>query len=217
MIIAVDGPAASGKGTIARRIARELDFAYLDTGLLYRGVGLAVLDRGGDPEDAGAATRAADSFDPAQMADPRLRGDEAAVAASKVAAIPGVRAAMLDFQRGFGRTPPGGRKGAVLDGRDIGTVIFPDADVKLFVTATIEVRAGRRHKELLERGSPSIYARVLQEMQERDQRDRSRSVAPMAIAPDAVVIDTSALDVEAAFEAAMDSIRKMRDRQNPVR
>ncbi|MEQ8252371.1 MAG: (d)CMP kinase [Oceanibaculum nanhaiense] len=212
MIIAVDGPAASGKGTIARRIAAELDYAYLDTGLLYRGVGVAVLDRGENPEDAGAATRAAESFDPALMADPRLRGDDAAVAASKVAAIPGVRAAMLDFQRGFGRTPPDGKKGAVLDGRDIGTVIFPDADVKLFVTAAVEVRAERRHKELLERGSPSIYARVLQEMQERDQRDRSRSTAPMAIAPDAVVIDTSALDVEAAFEAAMDPIRKKHDR-----
>ena len=209
MIIAVDGPAASGTGTIARRIARELDFAYLDTGLLYRGVGVAVLDRGENPEDAGAATRAAESFDPALMADPRLRGDDAAVAASKVAAIPG---AMLDFQRSFGRTPPDGKKGAVLDGRDIGTVIFPDADVKLFVTAAVEVRAERRHKELLERGRPSIYARVLQDMQERDQRDRSRSAAPMAIAPDAIVIDTSALDVEAAFEAAMDPIRKKHDR-----
>lgn len=217
MIIAVDGPAASGKGTIARRIARELNFAYLDTGLLYRGVGVMVLDHGGNPEDPEAATRAAEAFDPALMADPRLRGDEAAVAASKVAAIPGVRAAMLEFQRSFGRTPPDGKKGAVLDGRDIGTAIFPDADVKLFITAAVEVRAERRHKELLERGSPSIYARVLQDMQERDQRDRSRSTAPMAIAADAVVIDTSALDVEAAFQAAMDPIRKKQDRQNPVR
>ena len=217
MIIAVDGPAASGKGTIARRIARELDFAYLDTGLLYRGVGVMVLDRGENPEDPAAATRAAESFDPALMEDPRLRGDEAAVAASKVAAIPGVRAAMLEFQRAFGRTPPDGKEGAVLDGRDIGTAIFPDADVKLFITAAVEVRAERRHKELLGRGTPSIYARVLQDMQERDQRDMSRSTAPMAIAPDAVVIDTSALDVEAAFEAAMDPIRKKQDRQNPVR
>lgn len=211
MIIAVDGPAASGKGTIARRIARELDFAYLDTGLLYRGVGVMVLDSGENPEDPAAATRAAEAFAPALMADPRLRGDEAAVAASKVAAIPGVRAAMLEFQRAFGRTPPDGKKGAVLDGRDIGTAIFPDADVKLFITAAVEVRAERRHKELLERGSPSIYARVLQDMQERDQRDRSRSTAPMAIAADAVVIDTSALDVEAAFQAAMDPIRKKQD------
>ncbi|KZD09069.1 (d)CMP kinase [Oceanibaculum pacificum] len=217
MIVAVDGPAASGKGTLARRIASALDFAYLDTGLLYRGVGVAVLDRGDSLDDAEAAIRAAQAFDPALMNDPRLRSEEASSAASKVAAIPGVRAAMLEFQRRFGHTPPGGKKGAVLDGRDIGTVIFPEADVKLFITASVEVRAERRHKELLGRGTPSIYARVLREMQERDQRDRSRSVAPMTIASDAVVIDTSAIDVEAAFQKAMAPVLEKISRQHRVR
>lgn len=207
MIIAVDGPAASGKGTIARRIARELDFAYLDTGLLYRGVGVAVLDRGENPEDAGAATRAAESFDPALMADPRLRGDDAAVAASKVAAIPGVRAAMLDFQRGFGRTPPDGKKGAVLDGRDIGTVVFPAAQVKLFVTASVEERARRRFLELRGRGVAADPAQVAAEIRDRDAQDANRPVAPLRPAEDAVTLDTTALDAEAAFAAAMAVVR----------
>ena len=214
MIVAVDGPAASGKGTLARRIATKLDFAYLDTGLLYRGVGMMVVDRGDSLDDAEAATRAALAFDPAMMDDPRLREDSAAQAASRIAGVPGVRAAMLDFQRKFGTFPPEGKKGAVLDGRDIGTVIFPNADVKLYVTADVTVRAQRRHKELLGRGTPSIYARVLQEMQERDQRDRSRSAAPLTIAPDAIVIDTSAIDVEAAFQKAMAPVLEKISRQN---
>ncbi len=203
MIVAVDGPAASGKGTLARRIARELGYAHLDTGKLYRAVGLAVLRAGGDPSDPAAAEAAARALDPDSLDDPELAGDEAAQAASKVSAIPAVRAALLEMQRSFaGRAP-----GAVLDGRDIGTVVCPDADIKLYVTASDEIRAQRRHKELLQRGKASIYARVLQDLRERDARDSARSVAPMKPAEDAVVLDTDRLDAEAAFAAAMEFIR----------
>ncbi len=203
MIVAVDGPAASGKGTLARRIARELGYAHLDTGKLYRAVGLAVLRGGGDPSDPAAAEAAAQALDPDSLDDPELAGDDAAQAASKVSAIPAVRAALLEMQRTFaGRAP-----GAVLDGRDIGTVVCPDADIKLYVTASDEIRAQRRHKELLQRGKASIYARVLQDLRERDARDSARSVAPMKPAEDAVVLDTDRLDAEAAFTAAMELIR----------
>lgn len=208
MIIAVDGPAASGKGTLARRVARELGYAYLDTGKLYRAVGLAVLRAGGDPADATAAEKAARGLEPAGLDDPELAGDRAAQAASKVGSIPGVRAALLEFQRTFARRKPG----AVLDGRDIGTVVCPDADLKLYVTASDEIRAERRHKELLARGEASIYARVLQDLKERDARDSARSVAPMKPAEDAVVIDTTGLDAEAAFAEAMELIRTAKAR-----
>ena len=171
MIIAIDGPAASGKGTLARRIAARFGYVHLDTGKLYRAVGLAVLRAGGDPSDAAAALAAARRLDLDRLDDPALAGDDAAQAASKVAAIAEVRSALLDAQRKFAHTPPG----AVLDGRDIGTVVCPGADIKLFVTADIEVRAGRRHKELLNRGEDSIYARVLQDLIERDARDSGRN------------------------------------------
>ena len=203
MIIALDGPAASGKGTLARRIARELGYPHLDTGKLYRAVGMAVLRQGGDPTDAAAAEAAARALDTDTLDDPELSGDDAAQAASKVSAIPAVRAALLEMQRAFAARPPG----AVLDGRDIGTVVCPDADVKLYVTASDEIRAKRRHKELLDRGKVSIYARVLQDLKERDARDSARSVAPMKPAEDAVVLDTTVLDVEAAYVAAMERIR----------
>jgi cytidylate kinase len=203
MIIALDGPAASGKGTLARRIARELGYAHLDTGKLYRAVGMAVLRRGGDPSDATAAEAAARALDPDTLDDPELAGDEAAQAASRVSAIPAVRAALLDMQRAFAARSPG----AVLDGRDIGTVVCPDADIKLYVIASDEIRAQRRHKELLDRGKASIYARVLQDLKERDARDSARSVAPMKPAEDAMVLDTTALDAEAAYAAAMEHIR----------
>ncbi|HAJ21453.1 MAG TPA: (d)CMP kinase, partial [Rhodospirillaceae bacterium] len=179
MIIAVDGPAASGKGTVARKLATEFDFAYLDTGKLYRAVGLAVLRAGGDPEDEDAAIDAANALDLQTLEDPVLLGDEAASAASKVAAIDGVRSALLAFQRSFAAAPPEGKLGAVLDGRDIGTVICPDALVKLFVTASVDIRAQRRHKELLNRGTPSIYPRVLDELKARDARDMNRATAPL--------------------------------------
>lgn len=204
MIIAVDGPAASGKGTLARRIAAHMGFARLDTGKLYRAVGLAVLRGGNDPTDEDAAVAAAEALRPDTLDDAELAGDAAAQAASIVSAIPAVRATLLAYQRNFTDNPPGG--GAVLDGRDIGTVVCPGADIKFFVTASAEVRADRRHKELLNRGETIIYARVLQDMKERDTRDSTRSVSPMKPAEDAIVLDTTDLDADAAFAAAIGHI-----------
>ncbi|MEQ9171221.1 MAG: (d)CMP kinase [Rhodospirillales bacterium] len=208
MIIAIDGPAAAGKGTLARRIARDLGFAYLDTGLLYRATGKRVLEAGADPEDAAAAEQQARALEPRDLERPDLRTDAVAQAASKVSAVPGVRAALLDFQRSFAAQPPGGAKGAVLDGRDIGTVVCPGADVKLFVTASDEVRARRRFKELQENDPDVIYARVLEEMRERDARDRSRAVAPLEPAEDAILLDTSDLNADEVFAKALDIIQK---------
>lgn len=221
MIIAVDGPAASGKGTLARRLARRLGFAYLDTGRLYRGVGMAVVRAGGDPSDPADAVAAAQALDPAHLDDPALKSDAAAQAASQVAALPEVRAVLLAFQRSFAARPPGGETGAVLDGRDIGTVVCPDADAKLFVTAEVEVRAKRRFLEfsaeraagdgaggeLSDADEASIYARVLQDLRERDARDSGRSVAPLKPADDALVLDTSDLDADQAFEQALKLLR----------
>lgn len=203
MIIAIDGPAGSGKGTLAKKLAAHFGFAHLDTGLLYRAVGMAVLRAGDSPDDAAAAERAAKTLDPATFSDPALRGDEAANAASKVSAVPGVRAALLDFQRTFAAHPPGGLKGAVLDGRDVGTVVCPAANVKLFLVATPEVRAERRVKELRERSIEAIYARVLRDMNERDARDQARAVAPLTPARDALLLDTSSLDADAVFDRAI--------------
>lgn len=205
-VIAIDGPAAAGKGTLARRLAAHLNLAYLDTGLLYRAVGVAVLRAGGDPEDPQAAEAAARVLDPALFQDPELRLDHAGQAASKVAAIPGVRAALLDFQRRFAAQPPAGTAGVVLDGRDIGTVVCPDAPIKLFVTASVEKRAERRLKELRERGVATIQEAVLQDMKDRDARDSQRSVAPLAAAPDAYLLDTTDLDADRAFAAALSYI-----------
>ncbi len=206
MIIAVDGPAASGKGTVARRIAAHFGLAHLDTGKIYRAVGYRVLRDNCDPDDVDAALAAARALDPAELDNPALAGDAAAGAASRVAAIGPVRDVLLAFQRGFAAAPPGGASGAVLDGRDIGTVICPDADVKLFVIADIAVRAERRHKELLDSGKPSIYARVLQGLTDRDARDRNRSAAPLIAASDAIEMDTSAMTPEEAFDAALSII-----------
>ena len=203
IIIAVDGPAASGKGTLARRLARHFGYAHLDTGALYRAVGLALIRAGKDPDDAEAAVAAARALDYRLLDDPGLRDEATADAATRVAAIPGVRAALLDFQREFTRMPPGGAPGAVLDGRDIGTVICPDAAYKIFIDADVNVRAGRRVKELRDRGIEAIHARVLRDMRERDARDRGRSVAPLVPADDAFVLDSSALDADAAFSAAL--------------
>lgn len=215
MIIALDGPAASGKGTLAKRLAQHFGFAHLDTGKLYRAVGLAVLQAGADPEDAAAAERAATALTPSDLDNPALSGDDAAVAASKVAAIPAVRAALLDFQRRFAESPPDGAAGAVIDGRDIGTVVCPEAPAKLFVTAGLEIRAERRHKELLGRGETSIYARVLQDLTERDERDSNRTVSPLLAANDAIVLDTSTLDPDAAFAAALAYVEKrLKDASN---
>jgi cytidylate kinase len=201
MIIAIDGPAAAGKGTLARRLAQHYGYDFLDTGGLYRGVGLQVLRAGGDPADTKAAKAAAETLDLKLLADPELRGEAAAKAASLVAAQPAVRAALLDFQRNFAHRPPGG-KGAVLDGRDVGTVVCPEAEVKLFVTASLEARARRRFAELQAGGRAAIWSAVLQDMQDRDARDSKRDVAPLKPAADAVVIDTTSLTPDQVFEAA---------------
>ena len=205
-VIAIDGPAASGKGTIARRVAAALSFAHLDTGTLYRVVGLAVLRKGGDPTDAKLAIAAVGSLDMSLLEDPALRAHLTSVAASKVAAILPVREALLEFQRNFAVHPPGGR-GAVLDGRDIGTVICPDATVKLFVTATPEVRARRRFLELTKNGTQIAEAEVLADIQSRDARDSGRAVAPLKQASDAHLLDTTHLDIEAATERALHIVR----------
>jgi len=201
-VIAVDGPAAAGKGTLARRLATELGLPYLDTGLLYRAVGRRLLDAGADPADPAAATEQAQALTPADLARGDLRGPAADMAASAVAAIPAVRAALLDWQRDFGR-----RHGAVLDGRDIGTVVFPDAPVKLFVSASPEERARRRWLEMRGRGQAAELAQVEAELRTRDAQDSARSVAPLKPAADAALLDTTKLDAEAAFQAAMTLIR----------
>jgi cytidylate kinase len=204
MIIAVDGPAASGKGTIARRLAAHFGLPYLDTGGLYRAVGLAMLRAESDPDDAARAAEVAETLDLGLLDDPALRDAATAEAASRIAVHPPVRAALVDVQRRFAGQAPG----AVLDGRDIGTVICPDADHKLFVTADIETRAARRHKELIARGEASIYARVLEDLRRRDLRDSSRATAPTRQADDAVELDTTDLDIEGAVAAALATIAR---------
>jgi cytidylate kinase len=210
MIIAIDGPAAAGKGTLAKRLAAHYSLALLDTGLLYRAVGYKVLALEQGPEDTNIATEVAEELMPEDLESPNLRNDEVAQAASKVSAVPGVRAALLEFQQDFARNPPGDVKGAILDGRDIGTVVCPNADAKLFITASVEVRAERRLKELLERDVDAIYACVLQNMKERDARDSGRVVSPLVPAQDALQLDTSTLDVDAVFAKAL----KFIDKQN---
>ncbi|MBC8338866.1 MAG: (d)CMP kinase [Alphaproteobacteria bacterium] len=206
MIIAIDGPAAAGKGTLARRLAEHFGLALLDTGLLYRAVGMNLIRAGGDADDADAAAEAARALKPEDLEADDLRGDSAADAASRVSAVPDVRAALLEFQREFAANPPEGAKGAILDGRDIGTVVCPEADAKLFVTAGVEVRAERRYLELRERGLDAIHGRVLADMKERDARDSDRAVSPLEPAKDAYFLDTSDLDADQAFAAALDFI-----------
>lgn len=213
MIIAIDGLAASGKGTIAKLLARHFDYAHLDTGLLYRAVGVAVLQAGHDPTNPQAATIAAQQLN-AQICtsltdDSTLRSAAASDAASKVAALPTVRAALLDFQRNFCISPPFGKAGAVLDGRDIGTVIAPDAKVKIFVTADAEIRAQRRGKELRARGENVTDAAVLADMQARDARDQNRGIAPAQPAIDARLLDTSRISVEQSFATALAITREL--------
>lgn len=207
-VIAIDGPAASGKGTLARKLARHYDFAYLDTGSLYRAVGHAVLVAGGNPADEAAALAAAKALDVNRIDEKAIRSREAGEAASIVAAMPAVRAAILHFQRDFATNPPGGKAGAVLDGRDIGTVVCPEAKAKLFVTASPEVRAQRRWLELKVSGSAVGEAQILDDIRERDQRDAERAASPMKPAADAYLLDTSNLSIEAAFGAAVAIIDK---------
>jgi len=210
LIVAVDGPAAAGKGTLARKLAAALGLPYLDTGLLYRATGRRVLDAGQDPGDAAAATAAAVALRPADLDRTDLRGPAADRAASAVAAIPAVRAALLDWQRRFARS-----HGGVLDGRDIGTVVFPEASVKLFVTATAEARALRRLHELQARGEAASLEQVAEAMRLRDAQDRERAVAPLLPAADAILLDTTRLDAEGAFAAALHLVRDRLSRLPP--
>ena len=212
-VVAIDGPAASGKGTLARRLAEHFGLAHLDTGKLYRATAFLVLAAGGDPADPTRAAAAAQRVDLARLSEPGLLSEEVAQASSVVAAIPEVRAALLERQRDFAAHPPAPPKGhrprgAVLDGRDIGTAVCPGATVKLFVTASPEARAERRLRELRQRGTTVIYGDVLQDMKERDARDSERRVAPLAAAPDAVTIDTTGLDADQVFELASGIIER---------
>jgi cytidylate kinase len=206
MIIAIDGPAASGKGTLGTRLAAHYGLRHLDTGLIYRAVAKALLDASHAPDDRARAVAAAAALDPGRFDERALKSQEVGEAASLVSALPEVRAALLDFQRNFGRTPPG----AVLDGRDIGTVIFPDADVKIFVTASAEIRARRRAAELEQAGKSVDEAEVLADIRRRDERDTSRAAAPLKAAPEAHLLDTTHLDIDAAFRAALDIVEAVR-------
>ena len=203
LIIAIDGPAASGKGTLAKRLAEHLGVPYLDTGLLYRAVARDVVASGRNLEDIAAAIVAAKAVDAQSLGDPGLRGPLAGDAASIVAKIPDVRAALLDYQRNFARNA---ERGAVLDGRDIGTVVCPDAHIKIFVTASDEERARRRHLEHQGRGETVSYERVLEDLRRRDARDSGRSIAPLEAAADALHLDTTALDPDQAFNAVLELI-----------
>ena len=206
MIIAIDGPAASGKGTLSKKLAAHYRLRHLDTGLLYRAVAKALLDAGHKADDRPRAIAAAKAIDPTSFDETALKRYEVGEAASVVSAIPEVRAALFDFQREFAAAPPG----AVLDGRDIGTVICPNAEVKIFVTATPEVRAYRRTLELRGRGEKADEAAVLADIKARDERDRSRAAAPLVQAPDAHLLDTSALDIEGSFRAALALVEQAR-------
>jgi CMP/dCMP kinase len=206
MIIAIDGPAASGKGTIARQLASVYGLHHLDTGLLYRAVAKAMLDSGYPPDDAEHATEIAIRLDPRKYEENALKLQPVTEAASVVAAIPHVRQALINYQREFATRPPG----AVLDGRDIGTVIAPGADVKLFVVASPQVRAARRLLELRARGETADEREVLADLLRRDERDSRRTAAPLKAAPDAHLLDTTHLGIDAAFRAAVDIIEAVR-------
>jgi cytidylate kinase len=208
MIIALDGPAASGKGTLGKRLAAHYKLRHLDTGLLYRAVAKALLDAGHEPGDEARAAAAAKAIDPGAFDELALKAYAVGEAASVVSAIPDVRAALFNFQQEFAATPPG----AVLDGRDIGTVICPHADVKIFVTAAPEVRAHRRALELQNRGENANEAEVLADIRRRDERDRSRTAAPLVQAADAHLLDTTHMDADAAFAAAVKLIERQRPR-----
>ena len=206
MIIAIDGPAASGKGTLGKKLAAHYGLRHLDTGLLYRAVAKSLLDAGHSPRHKARAVAAADALDPKHFDDVALKSQAVGEAASVVSAIPEVRAALLAFQRNFAKTPPG----AVLDGRDIGTVICPNADVKIFIMASPQVRAGRRVAELRARGENVSDADVLADILKRDERDMGRATAPLKQAADAHLLDTTQLDIEGVFRAALALVEKAR-------
>ncbi|MEP2705634.1 MAG: (d)CMP kinase [Roseibium sp.] len=204
MIIAIDGPAASGKGTLSRRIADHFGLKHLDTGLTYRAVAAALLAKGLPLGDEAIAIEIAHNLDLAQMDKSILSAHEIGDAASRIAVLSGLRKELVELQRRFADTPPG----AVLDGRDIGTVVCPNATVKLFVTASAEARARRRTVEMISKGVDANYASVLDDLKRRDERDSQRTVAPMKQADDAVLLDTTEMDIESAFQAAVDVISK---------
>lgn len=214
-IIAIDGTAASGKGTLARKLSEQLDYAFLDTGALYRVVAKHLIDQGKTADDKEGAALIAQNlmarFDPELLDDPAIRTDEVGQVTSKISAIPEVREALLTFQRDFAKNPPllaNGlpAKGAILDGRDIGTAVCPDADIKLYIDAPVEIRAERRHKELQSKGISVTYEAVLADMRERDARDAGRKTAPMKIADDAAMLDTGTMSVEDVMAAALQII-----------
>lgn len=209
MIIAIDGPAASGKGTLGKRLAHHYHFRHLDTGVIYRAVAKAVLDMGGDLNDEAAAVAAAMELDPEKFGDPILKTQAIGDGASVVSAFPRVREVLVSFQRQFAAEPPG----AVLDGRDIGTVICPDADVKIFVVADPVVRARRRTLEARARGEPADEAAVLADILKRDERDQNRAAAPLRRADDAHVLDNSNLGIEAGVQAAIAIVEAVRGRR----
>lgn len=218
-VIAIDGPAASGKGTLARRLAKALGFAYMDTGALYRAVGFEVLQAGGDPENeaqaltgcVALAAKLGGSIGILALVNPELRSEKCGDAASKVAVMQSVRDALLDIQQDFAKNPGEGHKGAVLDGRDVGTVICPDATLKLYITASDEIRAERRMKELHSKGISVTKSAVLEDMRARDARDKARKAAPLRAADDAIVIDTSSLDATQVLETALECAKKALD------
>ena len=209
-VIAVDGTAGSGKGTLARRLADHFDYAYLDTGLLYRAVGFLTLEltKGRKEISEDIACSTVSSITPEILKNPLLRSEEITNYASQIASLPAVRQKLIERQQAFAQNPPEGSAGAVLDGRDIGTVICPKAPFKFFLNAQIEVRAARRLKELLEAGETAIHSRVLKDIQERDARDKSRNIAPLVIADDAVTLDTSKMNSNAVFFKALEFINK---------
>ena len=206
MIIAIDGPAASGKGTLGKRLAAHYGYRHLDTGVIYRAVAKALLDARADLSDEALAVAAALELDPEKFGDPVLKTQKVGDAASVVSAIPGVRRALVNFQRQFAADPPG----AVLDGRDIGTVICPEADVKIFVMADPKVRARRRTLEARARGEDANEAEVLADILKRDERDRNRAIAPLKAAADAYLLDNSQLDIEGGVRAAIDIVEAVR-------
>lgn len=203
-IIALDGPAASGKGTLARKLAEHFNLALLDTGALYRAVGLGVLKAGGNPENEDDALASVEGLNEEILKSPEIRGESTGAAASKVAAMPSVREKLLEYQRSFANNPPAGKDGTILDGRDIGTVICPDAPYKIFITADVETRAKRRFlEEFGPDGSDENYQNILADLKARDERDMNRNEAPLKPHENAYLLDTSNSDIEAVFEAAV--------------